>query len=138
MNKDKIFNLFEDSTTIEQHQKAVEAFNKSYYHKLGMFTKLILNHFTFHNKLEKFLKQEEPSYNVESTKEASAFVVFNRAWSYIKQVNPENEEAMFTILDFNPKLLEKTLNSAISHFEEYEEYEKCAHIHKILQVLKRS
>ena len=45
---------------------------------------------------------------------------------------------MFTISDFNPKLLEKTLNSAISHFEEYEEYEKCAHIHKILQVLKRS
>ena len=102
-----------------------------------MFTKLILNHFVFHDKLEKFLKKEEPSYDVESTREASEFVVFNRAWSYINQINPEEESVENAVLTFNKKLLSKAINSSLSYFESLEEYEKCAHIHKFQSILKK-
>ena len=142
MNKDKIFNLFDDSQ--ETQQKAVEQKNllpsskSSAYFKLGMFTKLIVNHFVFHNKLEKFLQQEEPTYNVESTREASEFVVFNRAFNYLNQINPLDKEVTFTVLDFNNKVLSKTLESALIYFENLEEYEKCAHIFKFQKILKES
>lgn len=142
MNKDRIFDLFDDSNSakekVMQQKQSLAVFNNSPYHKLGMFTKLIVNHFVFHYKLEKFLQKEEPSYNSESTKEASAFVVFNRAYNYLKQVNPDDKESIFAILDFNPKLLEKTLNSALEYFENLEEYEKCAHIFKFHKILKES
>jgi hypothetical protein len=142
VNKDKIFSLFDDSSEakiqVKNQKESLADFNASPYHKLGMFTKLIVNHFIFHHKLEKFLQKEEPSYNSESTREASSFVVFNRAWSYIKQVNVEDKNHIFAILDFNPKLLDKTLESALLYFQDSEEYEKCAHIFKIQQILKES
>ena len=142
VNKDKIFDLFDDSQEIQQQvigqKKSLPGFKDSTYFKLGMFTKLIVNHFVFHYKLEKFLKQEEPSYSVENTREASEFVVFNRAWSYIKQIDLNKKESIFTVLDFNPKLLNKTLESALIYFENSEEYEKCAHIFKFQQILKES
>jgi len=142
VNKDKIFNLFDDSVEaqdqMKEQKKALAVFNNSPYHKLGMFTKLIVNHFVFHAKLEKFLKKEEPSYNVQSTKEASEFVVFNRAFSYLNQINPLDKEVTFAVLDFDAKILNKTLESALIYFENLEEYEKCAHIYKFQKILKES
>ena len=142
VNKDKIFNLFDDSQETQQQvvgQKKLLPSNKnSAYFKLGMFTKLIVNHYVFHYKLQKFLQQEEPSYNVESTQEASQFVVFNRAYHYLSQINPDDKESVFAILDFNPKLLNKTLEDALQYFQGLEEYERCAHIFKIQTILKES
>ena len=62
---------------------------------------LIQNHYIFHKKLEKFLKQEQPNYNVESTKEASEFTVYNRAWSYIKNINIDKSEDLNAIINFD-------------------------------------
>ena len=142
MNKDRIFSLFSDSSSdvkiTEEQKRQIIALNSSPYNKLGMFTKLILNHFVFHDKLQKFLQKEEPSYDVESTKEASNFVVFNRAFSYIRQINPEEQAVIDAVLNFNDKLLDKSLNSALSYFEEFEEYEKCAHLFKFKEILKKS
>lgn len=142
MNKDKIFDLFDDSQEtkkkVTEYKKHLPSNPSSAYFQLGMFTKLILNHFVFHYKLEKFLQQEEPSYDVESTREASQFVVFNRAYFYLNQVDINNKETIFAILDFNPKLLDKTLEQSLIYFESSEEYEKCAHIFKIQKILKES
>jgi hypothetical protein len=142
VNKDKIFSLFDDSSEaqekVKEQKKSLAVFNNSPYHKLGMFTKLIVNHFIFHAKLEKFLKKEEPTYNVESTREASEFVVFNRAFNYLNQINPLDKEVTFAVLDFDSKILTKTLESALIYFENLEEYEKCAHIHKFQKILKES
>jgi len=144
MDPNNIFNLFDDENTSKTVESTGELGNKlkefrdSPIIKIGMFTKLIVNHFTFHTKLEKFLKEEEPSYNVESTREASEFVVFNRAFHYLNQINPLDKEVIFAILDFDDEILGKTLESAITYFETLEEYEKCAHIFKFQKILRES
>jgi|TARA_R110000782_G_C14748961_1_gene406924 hypothetical protein len=142
VDKDKIFDLFDNTLNTteggEVNKKKVPVHNVGSYYNLGMFTKLISNHFVFHAKLQKFLKKEEPNYNVDSTKEASEFVVFNRAFSYLSKVNPLNKEVTFMVLDFNSKLLSQTLESAIQYFEEEEEFEKCAHIFKFQKIIKES
>jgi len=106
------------------------------YAKIGMFVKLIQNHETFHKKLEKFLKQEQPDYNVESTKEASEFTVYNRAWFYIKNISINDKEDLNAIISFETKVLLKILNKSIKFFERLEEYEKCAHLYKIQNIVK--
>ena len=48
MNKDKIFSLFDDSSEaqekVKEQKKSLAVFNNSPYHKLGMFTKLIVKY----------------------------------------------------------------------------------------------
>lgn len=144
MDPNNIFNLFDDENTskVAEPTKKLEdklkEFKDSPTVKIGMFTKLILNHHIFHSKLEKFLKQEEPAYDVKSTKESSEFVVYNRAWFYLNQVDINQKEDIFAILDFNPNTLNNALESALLYFEDKEEYLKCAHIFKIQQILKES
>ena len=120
----------------DETKKEIQDFMNGPYAKIGMFVKLIQNHKIFHQKLEKFLKQEQPDYNVESTKEASEFTVYNRAWVYIKQIDIEKSDDIKAIINFDPKIFYNTLNNAINFFEDYEEYEKCAHIYKIKEIVK--
>ena len=138
IDKDKIFKLFVDGKEIDgdKTKEEIKDFMNGPYAKIGMFVKLIQNHEVFHKKLEKFLKQEQPDYNIESTKEASEFTVYNRACSYIKQIDIDNSDHLNAIINFDPKVFYKTLEGAVNFFESYEEYEKCAHLHKIKELVK--
>ena len=132
IDKNKIFGLFtNDNVKDEKKQKTFTLNTDDPYTKVGMCVKLIQNHYIFHQKLEKFLKQENPDYNIESTREASEFTVYNRAYSYLSKINPEDENHTKVILSFDPKLIKKSLNTLLNYFISTEEYERCAHIHKI-------
>ena len=139
INKDKIFQLFVDGKEIsdDKTKSEIKDFMNGPFAKIGMFVKLIQNHHVFHLKLEKFLKKEQPNYNVESTKEASEFTVYNRAWSYIQNISLNNHDDVNAIINFDNKIFSKALSSAIQFFEQYEEYEKCAHLHIIREVVKK-
>jgi hypothetical protein len=140
INKDKIFQLFVDGKEIddEKTKKEIKEFMNGPFTKIGMFVKLIQNHQVFHLKLEKFLKKEQPNYNVKSTKEASEFTVYNRAWHYIKEIDLNNHDDVNAIINFDSKIFYKALDSAIKFFQQpdYEEYEKCAHLHKLKEIVK--
>ncbi len=139
IDKDKLFSLFVDGKEIKDQKTKdeIKEFMNGPFAKIGMFVKLIQNHHIFHQKLEKFLKKEQPNYNVESTKEASEFTVYNRAWSYIKNISLDNHDDVNAIINFDNKVFSTTLNSVVKFFEQYEEYEKCAHLHTINEVVKR-
>lgn len=139
INKDKIFKLFLDGKEINdpKTEEKIKDFMNGPFAKIGMFVKLIQNHHVFHQKLEKFLKKEQPNYNVESTKEASEFTVYNRAYNYIKKISLDDHDDFNAIINFDPPVLFKALEHSIRHFESYEEYEKCAFLHNIQEVVKR-
>ena len=66
IDKDKIFNLFVDGKEIKDQKTKdeIKEFMNGPFAKIGMFVKLIQNHHIFHQKLEKFLKKEQPNYYV--------------------------------------------------------------------------
>ena len=138
MDKDKIFKLFSEGKepNNEQTKLEIKEFMEGPYAKIGMFVKLIQNHHVFHLKLEKFLKKEQPDYNVESTKEASEFTIYHRSWSYIKNIDIDNSDHINAIINFDNKIFYKVLNSSVKFFESYEEYEKCAHLHTLQKLVK--
>jgi hypothetical protein len=138
INKDKIFQLFVDGKEItdDNTKEEIKDFMNGPFAKIGMFVKLIQNHQVFHQKLEKFLKKEQPNYNIESTKEASEFTVYNRAYTYIKKVDIEKEDDKLALLNFDENVLLEALNNSIKFFEGYEEYKKCAHLFNIQQLVK--
>ena len=138
VDKDKIFQLFVEGKEItdDKTKEEIKNFMNGPYAKIGMFVKLIQNHEVFHKKLEKFLKKEQPDYNVESTKEASEFTIYHRSWSYIKNIDIDNSDHINAIINFDNKIFYKVLNSSVKFFESYEEYEKCAHLHTLQKLVK--
>tara|TARA_R100001377_G_scaffold85110_1_gene70333 strand:- start:1727 stop:2137 length:411 start_codon:yes stop_codon:yes gene_type:complete len=135
INKDNIFGLF--SKEKEEVKPAFTLNMDDPYTKIGMCVKLIQNHYIFHKKLEKFLKSENPDYDIESTKEASEFTVYNRAYSYLSKIDPKDKKNIKVINSFDPKAIKKSLNTLLDYFISTEEYERCAHIHKILEKITK-
>tara|TARA_R110000772_G_scaffold217383_1_gene327803 strand:- start:406 stop:852 length:447 start_codon:yes stop_codon:yes gene_type:complete len=139
MNKDKIFELFDDDIKsgedVNVSQSDIISIMKQPYTKIGMFTKLIINHHVFYEKLKKFFKKEGAEFNIDKAKEASQFTVYNRAWSYIKQIKIEDKDHIQAIGEFEPPIFIKALQDSILYFEDREEYEKCAHLLKIKEVV---
>ena len=135
INKDNIFGLF--SKEKEEVKPAFTLNMDDPYTKIGMCVKLIQNHYIFHKKLEKFLKSENPDYDIESTKEASEFTVYSRAYSYLSKIDPKDKKNIKVINSFEPTNIKKSLNTLLDYFISTEEYERCAHIHKILEKITK-
>lgn len=137
IDKDRLFGLFGgDENVAKEILDKPDTFLDTATAKLGMFTKLIYNHEVFHNKLKKFMEQVKEDYDMEVTKNASSFTVYNRAWFYIKDINLKDRSHFDAVVRYKYKPLYDSLIKAISYFEEEEEYEKCAKLLKI-QELKR-
>ena len=62
--------------------------------------------------------------------------MYHRAWSYIKQIDIDNSDHINAIINFDPKVFYNILDKSVNFFEMYEEYEKCAHLHKIKELVK--
>ncbi len=135
IDKDKIFDLF-SSDMNEEKDLSINNLMEDPLSKIGMFTKLIQNHEVFHKKLSQFLSKESPNYNVEHTKEASTFTVYNRAWFYINQIDLNNQNHLTAVLDFKDEPFSSILGKALQYFEDTEQYERCSKL-LILKKLKR-
>ena len=83
IDKNKLFSLFSNEEKVREAEINLKRLKEDPYTKLGMFTKLIQNHNIFHQKLERFLSQENPNFDIGITKQASEYTVFNRAFNYI-------------------------------------------------------
>lgn len=146
IDKNKLFSLFSNSDddfdnkkSIKDLEKIMEEELESPINKLGMFVKLIINHLVFHQKLKKFLdKESSGAIDLETTKEAASFAVFNRAWYYIKDLDLKNKSHCKAVINYKSGPLKQTLGEAISYFESVEEYEKCAFLHTIHKLKKMS
>ena len=145
IDKNKLFGLFGDAKDTNNGSEAVALFHANQelletpFIKIGMFTKLIVNHWVFYEKLKQFLSKEQPDYNVEETKKASEFTVYNRAWHYIKQINIDKEDHLNAIIEFKKDPFIPALEAAINYFEDpdVEQYERCAFLFKILDLKKQ-
>jgi hypothetical protein len=138
ISKDKLFAIMEDKgQTLEEVQQDLR---EEPYTKIGMFTKLIANHEIFHHKLALFMRKENAEYDPSSSKSASEFVVYNRAWFYINQLDLNDRNHLEAIIDFKKKPFLDSLKSSINFFqrEDIEQYEKCAFLLKIEKIKEKA
>lgn len=140
IDKNRIFQLFgnpdSENPAVNDLVNAKKDFLESPTAKLGMFTKMIYNHEVFHQKLKKFFQKEKQQYNANEAKEASSFAVFNRAWSYIRNINTNDTKHQDALWEFNSEPLYKALDQAIAYFESTEQYERCAKLVQIKEMKK--
>ena len=141
IDKNNLFNLFpqpEDRGRVEMNDDEIEIEVMSSTHfKVGKFKTLIENHQLSFERFKRGMKEADAqNYDHKETKRQAAFIVFNRAWHYIKDFDLDNKEDVLDLTLFNPYDLAYTLQLAIKFYEGEEEYEKCAHLFSIQKFLE--
>lgn len=134
ISKDKIFGLFEnnENSQIDIHNE----FMDNPYVKIGMFNKIIQNNEIFFYKLKKYYINNNIPHNEDNIGVYTQFVTYNRAFFYINQIDVDNKVHVDSLLCYDSNLLIANLNKTLMFFEGREEYEKCAHIFKIIKVVE--
>ena len=138
MDLSKIFKLFNESEEIENDfsEDTYIDFKSTPLYWIGMYKKLVLNHLNFNKKVVQFFKESNHELDVVDMENAGEFVVYNRAWFYIKNVDINVEEHVLAIEKYQDEYLDTSLKLGIHFFEEQEEYEKCAHLKHILDKIQ--
>ena len=142
VNIDKIFDLFNDKEPDSLKEKAqiADVLIKDYKNHplfwVGMFKKLIYNHEVFHLQLLKFFDKLDEGLDQVDIDRAGEYVVFTKAWEYIKKIDTNNLQHQEAIYQFSDIHLKTDLELAINYFQEQEEYEKCLHLQKNLEFVK--
>jgi hypothetical protein len=139
MNLDNIFNAFSDNAPL-QEKAALIMLQETQAFKLGMFKKIIWNQKDMNAKLEALKKHmpELVEYMTINKNEIDELITHTRAWVHIKDFNPTSEQGIDASRIFSDEHTVAACDLAINFWEEHEEYEKCAHIKKIKDLLKKN
>ncbi len=137
LNMDNIFSLFssgEEANGVDD--QVFINFKESPAYFIGMYKKLILNNLNFNKKIVKFFKESNSDLDVDEMSDAGEWVTYNRAWHYISKINLSNEDHISSLEKHNDPYLETTVKLGIKFFEDEEQYERCALLKKIQDILE--
>ena len=140
MDVNKIFGLFnnEEPDSLLEKAKMTEVLIDFKEHPMfwvGMFRKLIHNHKEFNTQVLEFYSKMDEELDIYDVEVAGEFVVYNRAWFWISKLDIQTRICQEALLHYADKHLVTYLKFSISYWEEYEEYEKCAHLKKLLDFI---
>jgi len=138
MNLNNIFGAFEDDAPL-QEKAALLQLQETQAFKLGMFKKIIWNQKGFEKRIEKFMEfMPDMAQMINVDQEAGEYITHVRAWSHIKEFDPTSEQGIDASHIFSDEYTITACNLAISFWEEKEEYERCAHIKKVKDLLQKN
>ena len=142
MDPNKIFGLFTGQYSSEMPEDGgivlIDDITKLPVYWVGMFKKLIHNHRNFNRKVAGFLSKMDEELNVYDVETAGEFVVYNRAWFWISKIDITQDKHAKAVIQYADEYLTTYLQFSISYWEEFEEYEKCAHLKKIYDFCMKS
>ena len=104
-----------------------------------MFKKIIWNQKNIEKKMDHFLKSmPEIAEKIDFDNDAGEFVTHTRAWTYLKDFQPNSEQGKDASKLFSDDYTITACRLALSFWEELEHYEKCAHIKSVHDLLKNN
>ena len=125
MNINNIFNLFSDQPQDDETELLVD-FSEHPLYWIGGFNKVIANHSYFQQYTVKMFKDASPSLDEDEVEAAGNHLMFEKAWEHIKDIKLSNPFHIECLSKKASLGFCKNLEYAVQHFEQFEEYEKCA------------
>jgi len=138
MDFNKIFDVFDQNDDQKETDDVslLVDFSEHPLYWIGGFNKLIANHLFFKKYTTKMFKNMSPDSDIETLERAGEYLMFNRAWDYIKELNVHNSFHMECLRTKSDSVLYDSLEAAIRFFESIEEYEKCILLKEIQDKVK--
>ena len=139
MSIDNIFELFSEGDDLDGINNEVYIdFSTTPIYWIGMYKKLVLNHINFNKKVLKFFKEANCELDIEDMKEAGEFVVYNKAWYYIQNIDLTNVDHLLAIHEYSDEYLDTSLKLGVHFFEQHEQFKRCALLKSILDINEES
>ena len=143
MDKERIFSLF-DKDFDDSLQKDIGDYKKSFHFKIGMFIKVVIYGDKWKNSVVSMFSKADVEFDVKDIDSVGDMMLYTRAWYWISQFELDNKECLDDLkllLDkdsetYNSSDLFISLMRTIKYFEKTEEFEKCAFLVKIRDLLK--
>jgi hypothetical protein len=104
---------------------------------MGMFKKLISNYEIFSTQLVNFLESSNDKLDTDDIKRAGAIMVYDRAYTHLEKLDLESNIHVECLGMWADDMFIESLNSSIIHYENLEEYEKCAFLSKIKNISQK-
>ena len=121
----KIFDTFEEPTDSGFPGTVYIDFKDHPAYWVGMFEKTILNYENYCVKLLQLFKTASPTLNLDDVNDAGEYIVYNRAFEHIKDLDLTNKSHLDSLENRASKRLRNYLVKSIEYFITVEEYEKC-------------
>jgi hypothetical protein len=131
----RIFGQFEEHNKQSVNKAVKDLWEDKPQHRLRTFAKLIRNHNVFLEKTIQYFSHNNPDFDEQEFRESGDLVVYNRAFYYIKDLDLDKKEDEIALAVCGREI-QPELYDALMFFEDEEEYEKCAIIHKFIIFLK--
>ena len=128
VNLDKIFDLFDPQT---KEDTFIDFTNDPIYW-VGMYIKLIKNYSFYIENLKKYIVLNTKEINIDDIEKAGKWLNYNEALNYLNKININDENHKKAIKKWGEEF-KKTLQIGIDFFIEFEEYEKCVILSKIIK-----
>jgi len=137
MDIDKIFNLFDGSSLENKAEEASDTIiiQETPMFWIGMFKKIILNNKAFYQHLYNSLDPEVIK-EMAGIDNMADMVTYSRAWFYISKLDLKRRVDIDALSTFTDNDLLYASEMALRFFEGKEEYEKCAYLKQIQDVIK--
>ena len=138
IDPEKIFNLFggEPQGSSSGGEVALIDVRDTPEFKIGMFCKIIMDHLKFNDRVLDWFKRANSELDRDDIELAGEFVIYHRSWFYIKDIDLSNREHWYAIEKMSNVKVLQALDLSVKFFEDKEEYEKCAHLHKLSETVK--
>lgn len=139
MDPKLVFGLFQDpEDRSESKVKEISDFSEHPYIYMGMFTRIIFRGDVLNDQVLKFFTEINRDIDKTNLEQVNKNLIFNRAYSYLKQLNLENSFHVDTLLDKGDDTFLQACTVALDHFLELEEYEKCSFLKNIIEFVEFS
>ena len=140
MSLNNIFALFgfsDGNNNPKDIEGELELFKETAHFKLGMFQKLILNGNLFKEHILKFFVKSDPELDIKGIDDAGEYMMYTRAYFWIQECKVRSKFWNEALKMYSSEDFSHALRLSIQYFESVEEYEKCAHLKKIQDFVKK-
>jgi hypothetical protein len=126
--------LYSKKDELSKMEEEIEEWKDTPRYKMGMFVKLIINGTLFRKQLSNMFEGS----NKIDIGNAGEFIMYNRAWYWIKDFNPEDPDWVESVKPYEEEEVVRACDLTISYFENLEEFEKCSLLLSIKKLFKNA
>ena len=138
MDLKKFFNLFDSEEPENEPVIVNEQLAEHPYIYMGLFKKLILNYETFSTQLFNFMRSTEDDLDVDKLEKAGVHMVYWRAYNHIEKIDLTQDFHVDILRAYADDNFIKALDMCLHYYEDIEEYEKCAFLKQISDIVNLS
>lgn len=107
---------------------------------MRMFRKVLRNYEELRKQYDDLVDKLFKDIEMDESKKqiVDSYLKYNRAYNHLKNLNPDDPYTIQSLKKLDdPTEYIGLLKESISHFESIEEYEKCAHIKGVLDLMTK-